>query len=55
MTTHQIHLQVKVVYGLADKRIEENINNGLINVLKLKAERVLQVQYFLKRKLSLQI
>ena len=43
-------LQVKVVYGLADKRIEENINNGLIQCSQIKAGEGVAGTVFLEKK-----
>ena len=43
-------LQVKVVYGLADKRVEENINNGLIQCSKIKAGEGVAGTVFLEKK-----
>lgn len=43
-------LQVKVVYGLADKRVEENINNGLIQCSQIKAGEGVAGTVFLEKK-----
>ena len=43
-------LQVKVVYGLADKRVEENINNGLIQCSRIKAGEGVAGTVFLEKK-----
>lgn len=43
-------LQVKVVYGLNDKRIEDNINNGIIQCNKIKAGEGIAGIVFLERK-----
>lgn len=43
-------LQVKVVYGLEDKRVEENINNGLIQCSKIKVGEGIAGTVFLERK-----
>ena len=43
-------LQVKVVYGLNDKRIEDNINNGTIQCNKIKVGEGIAGTVFLERK-----
>ncbi len=43
-------LQVKVVYGLNDKRVEENINNGLIQCSQIKAGEGVAGTVFLEKK-----
>ncbi len=43
-------LQVKVVYGLNDKRVEENINNGTIQCSKIKIGEGIAGTVFLERK-----
>ena len=43
-------LQVKVVFGLDDKRVEENINNGLIQCSKIKVGEGIAGTVFLERK-----
>lgn len=43
-------LQVKVVYGLNDKRVEDNINNGIIQCSKIKAGEGIAGTVFLERK-----
>ncbi len=43
-------LQVKVVYGLDDKRVEENINNGIIQCSKIKVGEGIAGTVFLERK-----
>lgn len=43
-------LQVKVVYGLADKKTEENINNGLFECAKIKAGEGVAGMVFLDKK-----
>ena len=43
-------LQVKVVYGLADKRVEENINNVLIQCSRIKAGEGVAGTVFLEKK-----
>lgn len=43
-------LQVKVVYGLEDKRVEDNINNGLIQTSKIKVGEGIAGTVFLERK-----
>lgn len=43
-------LQVKVVYGLNDKRIEDNINNGTIKCTKIKVGEGIAGTVFLERK-----
>jgi len=43
-------LQVKVVYGLADKKTEDNINSGLIECAKIKAGEGVAGTVFLDKK-----
>lgn len=43
-------LQVKVVHGLNDKRVEENINNGLIQCSQIKAGEGVAGTVFLEKK-----
>ena len=43
-------LQVKVVYGLDDKRVEEDINQGLIQCSKIKVGEGIAGTVFLERK-----
>ncbi len=43
-------LQVKVVYGLSDKRVEDNINNGMIQCSKIKVGEGIAGAVFLERK-----
>ncbi|MCD8024438.1 MAG: sensor domain-containing diguanylate cyclase [Candidatus Gastranaerophilales bacterium] len=43
-------LQVKVVYGLSDKRVEENINSGLVQTSKIKVGEGIAGTVFLERK-----
>ncbi len=43
-------LQVKVVYGLNDKRVEDNINNGTIQCTKIKVGEGIAGTVFLERK-----
>ena len=43
-------LQVKVVYGLDDKRVEENINNGLIQTSKIKVGEGIAGTVFLEKR-----
>ena len=43
-------LQVKVVYGLNDKRVEDNINNGTIQCTKIKVGEGIAGPVFLERK-----
>lgn len=43
-------LQVKVVYGLNDKRVEDNINNGTIQCSKIKVGEGIAGTVFLERK-----
>ncbi len=43
-------LQVKVVYGLSDKTMEENINNGFIQTSKIRAGEGVAGTVFLEKK-----
>ena len=46
----QNSLQVRVVYGLQDKKVEEGINNGIIQCSKIKAGEGVAGMVFLERK-----
>ena len=46
----QNSLQVRVVYGLQDKKVEEGINNGIIQCSKIKAGEGVAGTVFLERK-----
>ena len=46
----QNSLQVRVVYGLQDKKVEDGINNGIIQCSKIKAGEGVAGMVFLERK-----